>query len=67
MEKEKFILELVNLENQFSQVKKFDNYRQVKDYSTEAMQLRERLELANEKTKSFNEREALFKLPLTEY
>lgn len=45
----------------------YDNYKNVKDLSTEVMQLHERFEKAQEKIKSFNERENLFKLPITEY
>lgn len=51
----------------FNTVQKFDNYKMVKDHATDVLQLNDKLDKAQEKVKSFNEREALFKQPITDY
>jgi dynein heavy chain len=38
-----------------------DNYKMVKENATEVLHINDRLEKAQEKVKSFNEREVLFK------
>ena len=42
-------------------MKKYDNYKSVKDNASDVMGLRDRLDKAQEKVKSFNDRENLFK------
>jgi dynein heavy chain len=39
----------------------------VKEHATEVLQLNDQLAKATDKIKSFNEREALFKQPVTDY
>ena len=45
----------------FGTVQRFDNYAKVKDHAVEVLSLSERFDKSQEKVKSFNEREALFK------
>ena len=48
-------------------MRKFDSYKSVKDNASDVMGLRDRLDKAQEKVKSFNDRENLFKQPLSDY
>jgi dynein heavy chain, axonemal len=47
-------------------VKRFDSYKHVNKNATDALALKERFEKAVEKVRSFNERESLFKLPISD-
>lgn len=68
-EKDKFQSELRDLAEAFLTVRKFNDYskEKVKDYATEVYSLNDRLTNASEKVKSFNEREGLFKQPISDY
>lgn len=44
-----------------------DQYTRVKESANEVGSLNDRLDKAQEKVKSFNEREVLFKQPVTDY
>lgn len=65
--KEKFAKELIGLLDQFEVVKKFNNYKNLKDSSTEITSFKDNLEAAAKKVESFNRSERLFKQPITEY
>lgn len=65
--KEKFAKELMGLLEQFEIVKKFNNYKNLKDSSTEITAFKDNLEAAAKKVESFNNSERLFKQPITEY
>ena len=65
--KEKFAKELMNLLDQFEVVKKFNNYKNLKDNSAEITVFKENLETATKKVEGFNRSEKLFKQPITEY
>lgn len=66
-EKEVFVKELKELAIELHTVKGFSDYKAVKDSATGALALMEKYEKAAEKVKNFNERELIFKQPLTEY
>jgi len=66
-EKERFAKELVFLNNQFMQIRKFSNYINVKEYAIETNHLKDQIEKAFDQVRSFNEREVLFKQPQSEY
>lgn len=65
--KEKFAKELLGLLDQFELVKKFNNYKNLKDTSTEITSFKDNLENACKKVEGFNRSERLFKQPITEY
>ena len=65
--KEKFAKELINTLEQFEIVKKFNNYRNLKDSATEITAFKDNLDAACKKVESFNKSERLFKQPITEY
>jgi len=67
LEKEKFAKELISLNKLFLQIKKFSSYSDVKENATRATQLKEKIDFAYETIKSFNDREAIFKQPISEY
>lgn len=67
LEKEKFAKELVFLQNEFLEIKKFNNYVNVKEYAIQTNHLKEKIDKAYNQLKSFNEREAIFKQPISEY
>ncbi len=60
-EKEKFNKELVFLNNQFQQVRRFNIYQNVKEYAIETTHLKDQIEKAVDQVRSFNDREVLFK------
>ena len=66
-EKERFGKEIQDISKQLKEVKKFDSYKFVKEQATETMKLSERFEKGFETIASFNERENLFKMPISEY
>ena len=67
MEKEKFVKELAHLNQIFAHVKKFNLYENVKEHATQTNQLKEQIDRACDQLRSFNEREAIFKQPISEY
>lgn len=65
--KEKFAKELMGLLDQFEIVKKFNNYKNLKDSAAEITAFKENLESASKKVESFNTSERLFKQPISDY
>ena len=65
--KEKFAKELMGLLEQFELLKKFNNYKNLKDSSTEITAFKDNLESACKKVEGFNTSERLFKQPVSEY
>ncbi|CAD8161959.1 unnamed protein product [Paramecium pentaurelia] len=66
-EKELFIRELLVLENQVEEIKFYEDYSQVKTYAQNVMGLKEKINNYQDKVRSFNDRENLFKQPLSDY
>ena len=66
-EKEKFLKELAIFEEEFITISKFNVYKNVARNTQEVHVLKEKLGNAQEQVRSFNERENLFKLPISEY
>jgi dihydroxyacetone kinase-like predicted kinase len=60
-EKEQFFKDLQELGKSFQVVQRFDNYSKVKVHADEVMSLVDRFDKGQERVKSFNEREVLFK------
>jgi len=69
LEKDKFLKELKELQGEFAFIRLFKEYSKdkVKDNASVAMSLMDRIYKSLEKVKSFNEREALFRIALSEY
>ncbi|CAD8087288.1 unnamed protein product [Paramecium sonneborni] len=66
-EKEQFIRELLILEKQVDEIKFYEDYSQVKIYAQNVMGLKEKINNYQDKVRSFNDRENLFKQPLSDY
>ncbi|KAM3134228.1 hypothetical protein pb186bvf_013648 [Paramecium bursaria] len=66
-EKDKFLGELRELTEIFFSLKKFDDYNKVPDCAKDAYSLKDRLDNAQNKVLSFNERELLFRQPVSNY
>lgn len=69
LEKDRFLKELKELQHEFGGIKLFKEYSKdkVKDNATVAMSLMDRCYKSLEKVKSFNEREGLFRIAISEY
>ena len=66
-EKERFAKELGALQKTFHDIKQFEDYGQVKHCATQTTGLKDRIDGSLDQLKSFNEREAIFKQPISEY
>ncbi|CAD8081115.1 unnamed protein product [Paramecium sonneborni] len=66
-EKEQFIRELLVLEKQVEEIKFYEDYSQVKIFAQNVMGLKEKINNYQDKVRSFNDRESLFKQPLSDY
>lgn len=67
-QKDKFFAELTALDETFKNVCKFSNYQtNAKQNNIDTLVLQESIEKALDKVRSFNEREILFKQPVSEY
>lgn len=67
MEKEAFDKNLRLLKQDFETIKSFKNYSDARKNASVVFQLKEKIDQSFEKVRSFNEREVLFKQPISEY
>lgn len=66
-EKEQFVKSIDTFKQNLDKIKKFNNLENANEFASDAQQLRENLNNAFEKIKQFNDREALFNQPKSEY
>jgi len=67
LEKEQFSKQILQFQQNFEKIKEFTNLEKSQEFSTDAFQLKEALQLATIKVDEFHKREVLFNLPETPY
>ena len=66
-EKDEFAKTLLEFDERFKQIIKFNSIDQITDFSKLAFQLQQNINQAKEKIEQFNERETTFNQPVSEY
>ena len=66
-EKTDFVRDMTKYEDDLNWIKKLDDYQNAMKYATKITGLRENLERAKERLQSFQERERLFGIDVSEY